>query len=205
MVDSLVLTDRSLDVEAPDRKQPKGLKKKHIKCKVAGMHMRPSLLSRAVLRVQKKKHKRSKHPTSDRKSHSKTYLSENCCSSSDQGPSTSEKTQTDSLVSVCSKRKRNKSGLKTDEDGTSDKYLVNSRGDCSMDIKDVELRGSLIHNGPVLANDKLQQNGLGSSSVTLENQRESRGTDAPQNCKRDEMQNGWKGVLTQGPAETIGE
>ncbi|XP_004288715.1 PREDICTED: ubiquitin carboxyl-terminal hydrolase 23 isoform X1 [Fragaria vesca subsp. vesca] len=203
LVDSLVLTDRSLDVEAPDRKQPKGLKKKHIKCKVAGMHMHPSLLSRAVLRVQKKKHKSSKHPTSDRKSHSKKYLLENCCSSSDQGPSTSEKTQTDSLVSVCSKRKRNKSGLKTDEDGTSDKYLVNSRGDCSMDIKDVELRGSLIHNGTVLANDKLQQNGLGSSSVTLENQRESRGTDAPQNCKRDEMQNGWKVVLTQGPAETI--
>ncbi|XP_061990317.1 ubiquitin carboxyl-terminal hydrolase 23 isoform X1 [Rosa rugosa] len=201
---SSVVTNRSLDLEAPDRKHPKGLKKKHIKCKVVGMLFRPSLLSRAVLRVQKKKkHKRSKHPTSDCKSHSKKYLVENYCSSSDQGPSTSEKTQTDSLVSVCSKRKRNKSGLKTDEDGTSNKCSLNPHGDSSMDIKDVEFRESLIQNGTVLASDKQQQNGFGSSSVTLENKRESRGTDTPHNCKRDAMQNGWKRVLTQGPAETI--
>lgn len=203
---SLVVTNRSLHVEVPDCKHPKGLKKKHMKCKVAGMHFRPCLLSRAVLSVRKKKkHKRSKHPTSDCKSLSKKYLIDTYCSSSDLGPSTSEKTQTDSLVSARSKRKRNKSGLKTDADGTSNKCVLNPHGDSSKDVKDVEFRESLVQNGMVLASDKQLQNGFSSSSVTLENQRESGGTATPHNYKKDAMQNGWKGVLTQGPEETVGE
>ncbi|XP_050388212.1 ubiquitin carboxyl-terminal hydrolase 23 isoform X2 [Argentina anserina] len=190
---SSVVTNKLLVVEAPDCKHPKGLKNNNIKCKVTSMHFRPSLLSRAVLSVQKKQ-KRRKHRTLDCRSLSKKYLRKNCPSSG-LGPSTSETTQTDHLVSVCVKRKRNKSGLKTDEDGTSNKCLVNPHV--------VQFRENIIHNVTVLASEKLQQNGIGSSSVTLENQREPGRTDAPHNCKKDTMQNGCNGVPTPGPAETV--
>ncbi|BBH08604.1 ubiquitin-specific protease 23, partial [Prunus dulcis] len=150
---SSIVTNGLLHVKAPDCRRHRKLKKKQMKSKVACMHLRPSLLSRAVLSVQKKKkHKRSKHPTSDTQTLSKEHLMDSSRFLSDLGPSTSEKTQSISLVSTLSKRKskrkRTKSGLKKDADGTAENG---------------ESRESLHQNGTVLASDKRLENGCGSS------------------------------------------
>ncbi|KAL6275001.1 hypothetical protein ACE6H2_025693 [Prunus campanulata] len=192
---SSIVTNGLLHVKAPDCKRHRKLKKKQMKSKVACMHLRGSLLSRAVLSVQKKKkHKRSKHPTSDTQTLSKEHLMDSSRFLSDLGPSTSEKTQSISLVSTLSKRKskrkRTKSGLKKDADGTAE------NGEC---------REGHHQNGTVLASDKRLENGCGSSPCSMENQRETGGTDSPSNCKTDKMQNGWTGVLTRGLHETVVE
>lgn len=192
---SSIVTNGLLHVKAPDCRRHRKLKKKQMKSKVACMHLRPSLLSRAVLSVQKKKkHKRSKHPTSDTQTLSKEHLMDSSRFLSDLGPSTSEKTQSISLVSTLSKRKskrkRTKSGLKKDADGTAESG---------------ESREILHQNGTVLASDKRLENGCGSSPCSMENQRETGGTDSPSNCKTDKMQNGWTGALTRGLLETVGE
>ncbi|KAM1508097.1 hypothetical protein ACFX10_017456 [Malus domestica] len=204
---SLIVTYGSLLVKSSACKRHRKLKKKQLKSKVACMQLRPGLLSRAVLSVQKKKkHKRSKHPSSDTSSLLKKHVMDNSCLS-DMGPSTSEQTRSIPLVSTPSKqkskRKGTKSGLKKDADGTDKKLEMKSHGHSLMAANKGEFRESVGQNGTVLASDKRLQIGNVSSSFSKENLRETGENDTPHNCKRDRMQNGGIGVLTRGLDETM--
>ncbi|KAM1809007.1 hypothetical protein ACFX12_025965 [Malus domestica] len=203
---SSIVANGSLLVKSPDCKRHRKLKKKQLKSKAACMQLRPSLLSRVVLSVQKKKkHKRSKHPSSDTKSLLKEHFMDNSCLYG-MGPSTSEQTRSIPLVTPSkrnSKRKGTKSGLKNDADRTDKKWEVKSHRDSLMAVQKGVFRESLGQNGTVLATDKRLQNGNVSSLCSKENLREMGENDTPLNHKRDRTQNGGIGVLTRGLDETV--
>ncbi|XP_009366168.1 ubiquitin carboxyl-terminal hydrolase 23 [Pyrus x bretschneideri] len=203
---SLIVANGSLLVKSPDCKRHRKLKKKQLKSKVACMQLRPSLLSRVVLSVQKKKkHKRSKHPSSDTKSLLKEHVMDNSCLYG-MGPSTSEQTRSIPLVNPSkrnSKRKGTKSGLKNDADGTDKKWEVKSHHDSLTAVQKGVFGESLGQNGTVLASDKRLQNGNVSSSCSKESLQEMGGNDTPHNHKRDRSQIGGIGVLTRGLDETV--
>ncbi|KAM2843301.1 hypothetical protein COP1_026029 [Malus domestica] len=203
---SSIVANGSLLVKSPDCKRHRKLKKKQLKSKAACMQLRPSLLSRVVLSVQKKKkHKRSKHPSSDTKSLLKEHFMDNSCLYG-MGPSTSEQTRSIPLVNPSkrnSKRKGTKSGLKNDADRTDKKWEVKSHRDSLMAVQKGVFRETLGQNGTVLATDKRLQNGNVSSLCSKENLREMGENDTPLNHKRDRTQNGGIGVLTRGLDETV--
>ncbi|XP_050121134.1 ubiquitin carboxyl-terminal hydrolase 23-like [Malus sylvestris] len=203
---SSIVANGSLLVKSPDCKRHRKLKKKQLKSKAACMQLRPSLLSRVVLSVQKKKkHKRSKHPSSDTKSLLKEHFMDNSCLYG-MGPSTSEQTRSIPLVNPSkrnSKRKGTKSGLKNDADRTDKKWEVKSHRDSLMAVQKGVFRETLGQNGTVLATDKRLQNGNVSSLCSKENLREMGENDTPLNHKRDRTQSGGIGVLTRGLDETV--
>lgn len=200
--DSSVVKNEALHVEDFECRSRKKLKKKISKSQVASFHS--SILFRASLGLRKKKKlKRSKHRNLDTKNLKKELLMEPRCFPSDLGPSTSEKTHTDCLVSSCSHRKKPKSGSKKEANGAGMIDEGNSLGDSLVNFVDGELGERIAQNNTVLASDKqLDSSSCFSLSVKKSN---ARGNGISQDCSREKMQNGWMGVLTRGMEETVGK
>ncbi|XP_015892670.2 ubiquitin carboxyl-terminal hydrolase 23 isoform X2 [Ziziphus jujuba] len=192
--DSSVVKNEALHVEDFECRSRKKLKKKISKSQVASFHS--SILFRASLGLRKKKKlKRSKHRNLDTKNLKKELLMEPRCFPSDLGPSTSEKTHTDCLVSSCSHRKKPKSGSKKEANGAGMIDEGNSLGDSLVNFVDGELGERIAQNNTVLASDKqLDSSSRFSFSVKKSN---ARGNGISQDCSREKMQNGWMGVLTR--------
>ncbi|KAL5547497.1 hypothetical protein UlMin_002728 [Ulmus minor] len=196
-----IVSNGTLHVEDTDGKSHKKLKKKKLRCQVASMHLSTSILFGAPLGLRrKKKHKRSKRKTLGAKNLRTEVLIDNNCISSDMGPSTSEGTRTISSVSTHSPRNKAKSGSKNEANGTSVKDTINPCGNSLVNVVDGALSQRIGQNGTVLATDKKLQNGYFNSSINHMSAMEN-GT--PKDCKRDKIQNGWQGVLTQGLEDAV--
>ncbi|XP_034678541.1 ubiquitin carboxyl-terminal hydrolase 23-like isoform X2 [Vitis riparia] len=187
----------SIHMKTLDCKPHRKLKKKHMK---RSMHLVSNNLFRASLSLRKKKkQRRSKRHTSDIKNLTQERLLEAGCLSIDQGPSTSDKTQTISVGPTNPQGKRVKHGTKKGDKRTAGKDVKTSNSECLIDTMDMEIRDRIGQEGAMLATDKEPQK----SSSSVAKQWDAQGSDSLNDSKRDRMQNGLMSMLTRGLDKTI--
>ncbi|KAF2317040.1 hypothetical protein GH714_011158 [Hevea brasiliensis] len=181
-----VMTSECLQSKAPDCSSPKKLRRKLLKCRMPNMYLGPKLFRiRASLDLQKKKkHKKSKHRSSETHNLIKVQLESNCFLA-DVGPSTSKISMSVSLGSINSQRKRAKSHS-------------NCRGDSLMDTVDEAFEKSDNQNGTTL-HTQLKK---GSLSMSKANQQDASVLDCTEGSRKDASENGMMCVLTQGLRDT---